>query len=361
MSELCHKAVEVLKQLISTPSVSGDESGTADVLVNLLKEGGVTEVHRLHNNVWALANGYDASKPTLLLNSHHDTVKPSPAYTRNPFEPSIDGDVLYGLGSNDAGASLVSLALTFLRFYGKEMPMNILLAMTAEEETMGPNGIRSLLPTLHEQGITIDMAIVGEPTGMNVAVGERGLVVLDCTAHAAGGHAARYEGGNALYVAVDDINILRNFKFERQSKTLGEIKVTVTQINAGRQHNVLPEECKFVVDVRTTDAYTNEETIALLRSAIKSDCQERSTRNRASAIDTSHALVQAATAAGAQKFVSPTTSDMVHMTAFPSIKIGIGESKRSHTPDEFVLISEIEHGLDRYYNIITNLADITNG
>jgi acetylornithine deacetylase len=283
-------------------------------------------------------------------------VKPSPAYTRNPFEPTIEGDKLYGLGSNDAGASLVSLALTFMRFVGKEMPFNILLAMTGEEETMGEHGIRALLPDLTNRGIKIDMAIVGEPTGMNVAVGERGLVVLDCVAHAAGGHAARYEGGNALYVAVDDIEVLRNFKFPRVSKTLGDIKVTVTQINAGRQHNVLPEECKFVVDVRTTDAYTNEETIAMLQSAIKSDAKERSTRNRASAIDVDHALVKAAEAAGAEPFVSPTTSDMVHMSAFPSIKIGVGESKRSHTPDEFVCLSEIDRGLDVYYKLINNLA-----
>jgi acetylornithine deacetylase len=356
MTELCQKAVEVLKQLISTPSVSGNEAGTADILECLLREGGVADVHRLHNNVWAFANGCDAAKPTLLLNSHHDTVKPSPAYTRNPFEPTVEGDVLYGLGSNDAGASLVSLALTFMRFCGKEMPFNILLAMTAEEETMGEHGIRALLPELQRQGISIDMAIVGEPTGMNVAIGERGLVVLDCTAHAAGGHAARYEGGNALYVAVDDIEVLRNFKFPRVSATLGDIKVTVTQINAGRQHNVLPEECKFVVDVRTTDAYTNEETIAMLSNAIKSDCKERSTRNRASAIDPNHALVRAAVAAGAEAFVSPTTSDMVHMTAFPSIKIGVGQSKRSHTADEFVRISEIEHGLETYYKLINNLA-----
>lgn len=356
MTDLSQKAVDVLRQLISTPSVSGNEVGTADILEQLLKDGGVADVHRLHNNVWAFANGHDATKPTLLLNSHHDTVKPSPAYTRNPYEPAIEGDKLYGLGSNDAGASLVSLALTFIRFVGKDMPFNILLAMTAEEETMGEHGIRSLLPDLATRGIKIDMAIVGEPTGMDVAVGERGLVVLDCTARAAGGHAARNEGGNALYVAVDDIEVLRNFKFPRVSKTLGDIKVTVTQINAGRQHNVLPEECKFVVDVRTTDAYTNEETIAMLQSAIKSEAKERSTRNRASAIDEDHALVKTAEAVGAKKFVSPTTSDMVHMQAFPSIKIGVGESKRSHTPDEYVCLSEIEKGLDVYYKLINKLA-----
>ncbi len=356
MTNLSQQAVEVLQQLVSTPSVSGNEAGTADILVRLLIDGGVRNVQRLHNNVWAFANDYDADKPTLLLNSHHDTVKPSPAYTRNPFVPAIEGDKLYGLGSNDAGASLVCLALTFLRFVGKDMPFNILLAMTAEEETMGEHGIRALLPDLTARGIKIDMAIVGEPTGLNVAVGERGLVVFDCVARAAGGHAARNEGGNALYVAVDDIQTLRNFKFPRVSKTLGDIKVTVTQINAGRQHNVLPEECNFVVDVRTTDAYTNEETIAMLQSAIRSQAKERSTRNRASAIDIEHPLVHAAVAAGASTFVSPTTSDMVHMTAFPSIKIGVGESKRSHTPDEFVCLSEIDRGLDTYYKLINNLA-----
>lgn len=350
-------AAKMLTRLVATPSVTGNETVTGDILAGFLEENGI-EYFRLHNNVIAKSLHFDEAKPTLLLNSHHDTVKPSTAYTRDPFEPTIEGDRLYGLGSNDAGASLVSLAMLFARYYDQELPFNIVLAMTAEEENMGEHGMRSVLPELKNRGIKIDMAIVGEPTGMDGAVGERGLVVLDCTAHARGGHAARTEGENALYKAIDDINVLRNFKFDRRSSLLGDIKVTVTQINAGRQHNVLPEECKFVVDVRTTDAYTNEQTVEILRNAIQSDAVPRSTRIHASAIDASHPLVRAAEAVGRKTFVSPTTSDMALMTEFPSLKIGIGQSVRSHTADEFVCLSEIAEGLEIYDKIILQLSKL---
>jgi acetylornithine deacetylase len=349
------EAVQTLSRLISTPSISGSEEGTAAILADLLERNGV-KYNRLHNNVWSVCKHYDASKPTVLLNSHHDTVKPSTAYTRDPFTPTIEDGKLYGLGSNDAGASLVSLALTYCKLYDAELPYNLVLAMTAQEENMGEFGMRAMLPALKAAGIKVDMAIVGEPTGMNVAVGERGLVVLDCTAHARGGHAARTEGENALYKAIDDIRILQNFKFEKVSSLLGNIKVTVTQINAGRQHNVLPEECKFVVDVRTTDAYSNEETVKILQSAIQSDAVPRSTRIHASAIDENHPLVKAAIALGRETFVSPTTSDMALMYEFPSIKIGIGESPRSHSADEFVCISEIEQGLKIYNDLLIELT-----
>ncbi len=353
-------ALELLQKLIAAPSLSGSEEATAAILQEWLAANGVNGVGRHLNNVWALAGPYDSSKPTLLLNSHHDTVKPSAAYTRDPFLPEVASGKLYGLGSNDAGASLCSLAVTFTRFYGKELAFNLLLALTAQEENGGPDGIRALLPHLSRQGIEVSMAIVGEPTSLQVAVGERGLVVLDCVARASGGHAARSEGGNALYVAIDDIERLRNFRFEKVSRLLGDIKVTVTQIQAGRQHNVLPEECKFVVDVRTTDAYTNEQTIALLQGVMTSQAKERSTRNRASAIAPDHVLVQAARKAGCSPFISPTTSDMVNMP-FPAIKIGPGESRRSHTADEFVELHEVALGVETYYKIINNLADIIHG
>lgn len=356
---MTEKAVELLKRLITIPSFSREESGTAALLHEFLNAEGA-DVRTCHNNVWAVSKHFDRSKPTLLLNSHHDTVKPSGAYTRDPFSPDIEGDRLYGLGSNDAGASAVALASVFCRMHRRDLPFNLLLGLTAEEEVMGEHGIREMLPIWADEGIDITMAIVGEPTGMDAAIGERGLVVLDCTAHARGGHAARTEGENALYKAVDDIGRLRDFKLPRRSELLGDIKVTVTQINAGRQHNVLPEECRFVVDVRTTDAYTNEQTVELLRSAITSDATPRSTRIRASAISASHPLVKAAVACGSRTYVSPTTSDMASMPDIPSLKIGIGDSARSHTADEWVGLTELADGLRRYEQILLSLANQQN-
>jgi acetylornithine deacetylase len=322
-----------------------------------LAERGV-EVRRLHNNIWALSQGYNPAKPTLMLNSHQDTVKPSAAYTRNPFEPTIEEGRLYGLGSNDAGASLVALLTTFCNHYDTSaLPYNLLLALTAEEENMGERGMRAFLPHLREQGIKVDMVLVGEPTSMQAATAERGLVVLDGVAHGKSGHAARNEGENAIYKAMCDIERLRNYRFERVSEQLGEIKISVTQISAGTQHNIVPDECRYVVDVRTTDAYSNEEVVTLLQGAIEGEATPRSTRVRASAIALDHPLVRAARAIGRKCFVSPTTSDRAIMQGMAALKMGVGESSRSHTADEYVLVSEIEEGLALYEQLLEELKN----
>lgn len=351
-----HNAIALLDKLISTPSHSREECMTADILETFLREQGV-DVQRIHNNVWAKCTNFDASKPTLLLNSHHDTVKPSAAYTLDPYLPLHSNGIVYGLGSNDAGASLVALATVFCNSFRDEHKYNIVLALTAEEEVMGEKGMRAMLPEFVSAGIRIDMALVGEPTGMHAAVGERGLLVFDGIAHGVRGHAARNEGENALYKAIADIEKLRNYRFERCSNLLGPINVAVTMISAGTQHNVVPDECKFVVDVRTTDAYTNEETVRLLQSAVDCELIPRSTRVRASAIEEEHPLVKAAVALGRECFVSPTTSDMALMP-FPSLKMGVGESARSHSADEYVLESEIEEGIAIYGQMIDVLDEL---
>lgn len=352
------RAIELLKRLIATPSISRREDATADFLFGHLQALGA-EPRRHFNNVWAVAPGFDPTRPTLLLNSHHDTVKPSTAYTRDPFTPTVENSRLYGLGSNDAGASLAGLVETFLYFKDKTLPFNLMLALTAEEEVTGEHGMRAMTALWAESGMSPRWGIIGEPTEMNAAIGERGLVVLDCRATARGGHAARNEGENALYKAIDDIERLRHIEFPRTSELLGPIKVTVTQIAAGRQHNVLPEECTFVVDVRTTDALTNEETVEFICRTIKSEAKPRSTRIRASAISPGHPLVRAAVAAGARTFVSPTTSDQAVLPDVETLKIGIGRSERSHTPDEFVEIAEIENGIRTYIELINNFANET--
>ncbi len=352
---MINKAVRLLKRLIATPSLSRSENQTAELLMDYLQQNGVVAMRHL-NNVWAYAAAYDPSKPILMLNSHHDTVKPSLAYTRDPFaSEEVDG-AIYGLGSNDAGASLVGLTEVFISFLNADLPFNLMLALTAEEEVTGENGMRAFVSMLAEKNMLPKWAIIGEPTGMDAAVGERGLVVLDGVAKARGGHAARSEGENALYKALDDIQTLRSLKFPQESSLLGPIKVTVTQIEAGRQHNVLPEECRFVVDIRTTDALTNEETVDFIRSQISSEVTPRSTRIRASVISEEHPLVKAAIAAGAQTFISPTTSDQSVLPMVDTLKIGIGDSRRSHCADEFVLISEISNGISRYIQIINNFA-----
>ena len=324
----------MLKKLIATPSVSRDEARTADLLAAFLAERGATP-ERLANNVWVRSEGFD----------------PAASYTRDPYAPTVEDGRLYGLGSNDAGASVVCLVETFLTFRARALPFNLVLGISAEEECMGENGIRALLPVLER----VDMALVGEPTGMQAATGERGLIVLDCTAHGKSGHAARGEGVNALYIALDDIARLRSFRFERESELLGPVGIAVTQIEAGTQHNVVPDTCRFVVDVRTTDAYSNEETIEILRAALRSDAVPRSTRIRAAAVGGEHPLVKAAVAAGRETYVSPTTSDRTLMP-FPALKMGPGQSSRSHTADEFVLLGEIAEGIAIYEKYIEKLA-----
>ena len=346
------EAVELLQALIATPSTSRDEARTGDLLFAFLADHGAAP-ERLYNNVWARAEGFDPRRPTLLLNSHHDTVRPAASYTRDPYAPTLEEGRLYGLGSNDAGASVVSLAETFLTFRTRRLPFNLVVTLSAEEECMGEHGMRALLPALGP----IDMALVGEPTGMQAATGERGLVVLDCTAHGRSGHAARGEGINALYIAMDDIARLRTFRFERESQLLGPVGIAVTQIEAGTQHNVVPDTCRFVVDVRTTDAYSNEEVVEQLRAVLHSDVVPRSTRIRAAAVGDDHPLVRAARAVGRQTFVSPTTSDRTLMP-FPSLKMGPGESARSHSADEFVLVAEVDEAITIYEQYIEQLAKL---
>lgn len=349
--------LSLLQRLISTPSFSREESATAKIWEEWLKENGAGEVNRLHNNVYVLTPNFDPAKPILMLNSHHDTVRPAASYSRDPFSPDIEGDKLYGLGSNDAGASGVALAMAFLALKDDpNLPVNLIFAITAAEEVMGEFGMRAFLPYLAENRLTPDMVLVGEPTGMQAAIAERGLLVLDCVARGKAGHAARNEGINALYRAMEDIDRLRNFTPEKLSNVLGPIKVSVTMINCGTQHNVVPDSCSYVADIRTTDAYTNEETVELLKQSVKwSELTPRSTRVHASVIDNNHPLVKAAMALGKQTFVSPTTSDMALMHGIPSLKMGPGESSRSHSADEFIYISEIYDAIDTYIQLIKNI------
>lgn len=348
--------VALLKSLISTPSFSNEEDAVADIWEEWLKINGA-DVRRLKNNVYSISTFFDHSKPTLLLNSHLDTVKPSPSYTRNPFEPSIEGEKLYGLGSNDAGASGVSLAATFLSLKDKkDLPLNLILAITASEEKMGEFGMRTFLPFLKDENLYPDMAIVGEPTGLNPAIAERGLVVLDGIVSGKAGHAARNEGVNAIYYALNDINVLKDFKFPNISNLLGPIKVSVTMINAGTQHNVIPDKCEYVVDVRTTDAYSNEQTVKILQDAVKhSILTPRSTRINASVLDTRQPLYKAIENLKLSPFISPTTSDMALLCDIPSLKIGPGDSARSHSADEYILLSEIKDALKLYPQLINNI------
>lgn len=355
-------AVLLLSRLISVPSFSREEEGTARIWEEWMRERFGKRSQRLHNNLFVLPRCFDPCKPTLMLNSHHDTVRPVPSYTRDPFSPEIVDGRIYGLGSNDAGAAGVALAYSFLELDREEekvpnLPFNVLLAITAAEEVMGEHGMRAFLPYLRERGLSPDMVIVGEPTGMQPAVAERGLVVLDGVAFGRSGHAARAEGINAIYRAIEDITTLREFEAPKVSPVLGPLKISVTMINAGTQHNVVPDRCSFVVDVRTTDAYTNEETVELLREAVKwTTLKPRSTRIQASVIPLDHPLTRAAVAQGLTPFVSPTTSDMALMHGIDSLKIGPGQSSRSHTADEYIELSELDEALWLYPRIIRSVS-----
>ncbi|HMP99687.1 MAG TPA: M20 family metallo-hydrolase [Cyclobacteriaceae bacterium] len=343
-------SIQLLQSLIAIPSFSKEEGVTADILYAYLKNHGV-DAQRDKHNVWAKNLYFDASKPSILLNSHHDTVKPNQGYTRNPFEASIEGDKLYGLGSNDAGAALVSLIASFLHFYGQEnLPFNLILAATAEEEISGANGIADAWQHFPK----IDMAIVGEPTSLKVAIAEKGLLVLDCVSKGKAAHAARDEGRNAIYEAMGDIHWFRTHQFEKLSETLGEVKMTVTQIQAGTQHNVVPDTCAFVVDARVTDAYTLEEVLDEIKSAVRCEVKPRSMRLRPSGIEVNHPLVMAAKAIGLELFGSATLSDQA-LIPLPSIKLGPGDSARSHTEDEFVYLHEIEKGIETYIALLKNI------
>lgn len=346
-------AVQLLKQLIATPSFSKEEQGTAKILGQFMADKGVAYNQHL-NNIWAVNKHFDPAKPCILLNSHHDTVKPNPQYTRDPFAPVVEDGKLYGLGSNDAGGCLVSLISAFLHFYEKEgLPYNIAIAATAEEEISGVNGIESILDVLPK----IDLAIVGEPTKTDLAVAEKGLMVVDCVAHGKAGHAARDEGENALYNAMDDINWFRTYRFPKVSEALGPVKMSVTVIQtSNKAHNVVPAECSFVVDIRATDQYTLEEMLEVIRQNVKCDVTPRSMRMRPSFIPRDHALVKAGLSLGKQLYGSPTTSDQALIPA-TSVKVGPGDSARSHTADEFIYLDEIRQGIDTYIKLLS----IVNG
>jgi len=347
INTLYQQALFLLQQLISIPSFSREENKTADVLELFLKRKGIT-VNRKINNIWAWNKHFDAAKPTILLNSHHDTVKPNSGYTRDPYDAAIEDGKLFGLGSNDAGGCLVSLIATFLYFYDKpDLKYNLCLATTAEEEISGVNGLELIIPELGK----LEFGIVGEPTLMQLAIAERGLMVLDCTTHGVAGHAAREEGENAIYKALTDIEWFRNYKFPKYSESFGAVKMSVTIINAGSQHNVVPASCVFTVDVRVTDAYRNEEVLEIIRQHVNCDVKPRSVRLKPSSIDKSHPIVQAGIKLGRSTYGSPTTSDQ-SLLDIPSLKIGPGDSARSHTADEFVYVAEIREGIELYIKML---------
>ncbi len=344
------KYIRLLKSLISTPSFSKEEEQAAGIIRQFLKEAGVP-VNTKKNNTWALNKHYVKGRPVLLLNSHIDTVKPAKGYTNNPYSPLEDGDKLFGLGSNDAGGPLVALLAVFLHYYEREdLPWNLIFAATAEEEISGRQGLEIVLPEI----MPVAFAIVGEPTRMELAVAEKGLLVLDCYAYGKSGHAARNEGINALYKALDDIHTLREYKFKRHSKLLGEVKITVTQIEAGIQHNIIPDGCHFVVDVRTNEFYPNKEAARIISELIDSEVKPRSFRLNSSGVSTDHPFVRKAADSGIKIYGSPTTSDQAIMP-FPSVKIGPGDSARSHSANEYIFKSEIFTGIQRYIYLLEGL------
>ena len=348
---LKEEAIGLLQELIKLPSFSKDEWQTASLIVKFLFDKGL-QVNRVGNNVLALNKYFDESKPTILLNSHHDTVKPNSNYTKDPFSPTIEDGKLYGLGSNDAGGCLVALMAAFLHFYDQEnLKYNLAYAATAEEEISGTGGIENALQFLPK----IDCAIVGEPTLIQMAVAEKGLVVLDCIAHGKAGHAARNEGENAIYKALKDIEWLSTYQFEKVSDLLGPVKMSVTSIETeNKAHNVVPAQCKFIVDVRVNELYTLEEIVAAIKKNIQSGTAPRSLRIKSSAISLQHPLVKAGLSLGRTYYGSPTTSDKALMP-FPALKIGPGDSARSHTADEFIFVDEIRQGIDIYIKLLQQL------
>jgi len=350
LQTLTHDSIELLKQLIRIPSFSKEEEKTASKIADFITDRGVP-VRRKGHNVWCYNEHFDENKPTILLNSHHDTVKPNPEYTNDPFMPMIEDGKLYGLGSNDAGGALVSLLTVFLYFYDcRKLKYNLCFAATAEEEISGKNGIESILNDIGE----LDFAIVGEPTLMHLAIAERGLMVIDCEAIGKAGHAARDEGENAIYKAIEDINWFRNYTFPKESNLFGPMSMNVTIIEAGSQHNVVPACCKFTVDVRVTDAYRNEEVLEIIKLNIQSKAVARSTRLKPSSISPDHPIVQAGLDLGRKTYGSPTTSDQA-LLDIPSLKLGPGDSARSHMANEYIYIHEIEDGINLYTEILKSI------
>ena len=343
------RAVGLLRRLIATPSVSRDEAAAASIVEDELRGYGF-EPRREGNNVWAVSPHYDGGKPTLLLNAHVDTVKPVASWTRDPFSPDISEGRLYGLGSNDCGGGLVALMQAFSHLSRSEQPYNLVYLASAEEEVSGQNGISRVLPMLPE----IDMAVVGEPTGMQPAVAEKGLMVVDAVARGRSGHAARGEGVNAIYIALDDIAWLRSYRFDKVSPLLGPTLMTVTIVNAGTQHNVVPDECRFTIDIRTNEFYRNEDVFNFLKTKMKSEIKARSFRLSSSGVPMDNPVVRRCTEMGMTPFGSPTLSDQALMP-FPSLKLGPGESSRSHSADEYIRISEIDDAIKTYIRLLDGL------
>jgi len=349
--EITKEAIELLKNLIETPSFSSEENKTAVHIENWFKQHHIF-YQRNVNNVWAVNNYFDKNKPTLLLNSHHDTVKPNNGYTNNPFNAIIKEGKLYGLGSNDAGGCLVSLIATFIHFYTKkDLKYNLVIVASAEEESSGKNGLNSMLSIIPK----VDVAIIGEPTLMNLAIAEKGLLVFDAKVKGTPSHAAHINTDNAIYNTIDILKWFQNFKFEKTSSILGDVKMTVTQINAGKQHNAVPAEVNLVIDVRVNDKYTNQEVVDILTK--ESPCDTlipRSLRLNSSSIPINHELVQAGIALGRETYGSPTMSDQAVLSC-PSLKLGPGDSKRSHTADEFIYKKEIEEGIAIYIKLLEKI------
>lgn len=342
-------ALELLATMIEIPSFSREEGAVADYLERWIESCGYS-VNRTGNNVWMISPGYNADKPTILLNSHIDTVKPSAGWQRDPFKAIFEGEKLYGLGSNDAGASVVSLLHAYFALVAQEQPYNLIFAATAEEEVSGINGITALLPLLPP----IDFVVVGEPTEMEVAVAEKGLMVLDCVAYGQAGHAAHDTGVNAIYQALPDIEWFRTHQFAQESEWLRKVKMSVTMINAGTQHNVVPDRCSFVVDIRSNDCYSNLQLLDEIKTAVSCEVTPRSTRLSSSSISLAHPAVEKALQMGRKCFGSPTLSDMA-VIPFPAIKMGPGHTTRSHKADEFIHKQEITEAIAIYIELLSGL------
>ena len=347
-----NRAVELLKVLVSTPSISREEGDATDKLQHFIERGAPVrfDMHRHLNNIWCIAPGYDATRPTLLLDAHIDTVKPVAGWSKHPFTPIVDGDIIYGLGSNDDGASLVTMLQVFYQICQNPQEYNTIFLASAEEEVSGKNGIEAVIPLLPP----ISCAIIGEPTGMHPAIAEKGLMVLDCVAKGVAGHAARNEGVNAIYNAIEDIDWFRNYKYPKSSPLLGDVKMTVTQVNAGKQHNVIPDTCSYVVDIRSNECYSNNELLDIIGSNVGSEVKARSTRLNSSSISPEHPLVKRAVELGRKPYGSPTLSNQA-LLGIPSLKMGPGESSRSHTANEFIKISEIREGIKLFAEMLDGL------
>ena len=350
LNQLKDNAVQWLKDLIQIPSFSREEKLTGDYLQEILKQYGYL-TQRSNNNVWAISKVWDPKMPTVLLCSHHDTVKPAANWSHDPFKVQEEEGKIIGLGSNDAGGSLVALLATFLYFDDQpNQPYNLIFAGVAEEEISGKNGVTSILDSIP----AFDLAIIGEPTKMQMAVAEKGLMVIDAVVEGKSGHAARNEGINAIYLAFKEIERIRNLRFPKTSSMLGAVKLTVTQIMAGTQHNVVPDTCSFVIDVRTNECYTNEEAFNFIKSQVSCQLKPRSFRLNSSQIELSHPIVNRGLSMGLSYFGSPTLSDQA-LISRPTIKIGCGDSSRSHTADEFIFQEEIHNGIDIYIQLLDQL------